>query len=231
MIPAGRYSIGREGAEAAVLEIREGEYHEGYAGTTDLPFTDPEPSETITFFEPDGTERTLTWEPGERDVGIPGHWEPDDEWLGLKHEIRELEEENLSLRGAVTMLQGMSDRQSGTLGGECDVLEPAALCAIAEIAQELLRARVWHKIPMRSYHEGYGILLEKVQKLWDAVRFDDPPMQVREEAIQVGAMAVRFLTDLCLGARNNCQADDGAVSRPRSWWQKCRRRFYGWLRR
>ncbi len=51
-----------------------------------------------------------------------------------------------------------------------------------------------------SAHEGYSILLEEVDELWDEikkspVKRDQPAMT--KEAIQVAAMALRFLTDLC----------------------------------
>ena len=58
--------------------------------------------------------------------------------------------------------------------------------------------------PMRSQHEGYAILLEEVDELWEAVRLKqsnpDRPTRIRKEAIQVAAMAMRFLKD--------CTTDD-----------------------
>lgn len=47
--------------------------------------------------------------------------------------------------------------------------------------------------------EGFAVLLEEVDELWEEVRGHDSPERterMRHEAIQVGAMAVRFLTDL-----------------------------------
>lgn len=52
--------------------------------------------------------------------------------------------------------------------------------------------------PMRSAHEGYAILWEEVDELWDEVKnnkHDDGAKQ-RKEAIQVAAMAIRFVLDI-----------------------------------
>jgi NTP pyrophosphatase (non-canonical NTP hydrolase) len=46
-----------------------------------------------------------------------------------------------------------------------------------------------------SSHEGYAVLLEEVDELWEAVKTNDKDQQ-REEAIQVAAMALRFLWDV-----------------------------------
>jgi len=51
-----------------------------------------------------------------------------------------------------------------------------------------------------SAHEGFAILKEEVDELWDAVRLkqSDPARNVlmRKEAIQVAAMAIRFIHDV-----------------------------------
>lgn len=51
-----------------------------------------------------------------------------------------------------------------------------------------------------SQHEGYAILLEEVDELWDAVKLNhrrhpDRAERIRREAVQVAAMALRFLVD------------------------------------
>lgn len=53
--------------------------------------------------------------------------------------------------------------------------------------------------PMRSEHEGYAILLEEVEELWDEIKKSPrkrDPVALRKEAIQVAAMALRFVEDL-----------------------------------
>ena len=53
--------------------------------------------------------------------------------------------------------------------------------------------------PFHSAHEGYAILLEEVDELWDEVKGNKKPgayERMEKEAIQVGAMALRFLVML-----------------------------------
>ena len=51
-----------------------------------------------------------------------------------------------------------------------------------------------------SAHEGYAVLLEELDELkaevWKSPKNRDP-QAMQEEAIQVGAMALRFLVDVC----------------------------------
>ena len=56
---------------------------------------------------------------------------------------------------------------------------------------------------MRSPHEGYAILLEEVDELWELVRvkqLQHDYVAMRREAIQIAAMAMRFVHDLCGGS-------------------------------
>lgn len=66
--------------------------------------------------------------------------------------------------------------------------------ALAEVRAELLRA-IAKFPPFNSAHEGYAVLAEEVDELWDDVKRDFAQGQ-RAEAVQVAAMAVRFVTDL-----------------------------------
>ena len=70
--------------------------------------------------------------------------------------------------------------------------------AICLIVQEHERAISLFP-PFRSEHEGYAIILEKLDELWDEVKKKKPRDKhlMRKEAIQVAAMATRFLIDLC----------------------------------
>ncbi len=47
-----------------------------------------------------------------------------------------------------------------------------------------------------SGHEGYAVIKEELEELWDAVKSDQADNIIEREAIQVGAMAVRYLVDL-----------------------------------
>lgn len=66
--------------------------------------------------------------------------------------------------------------------------------AIEEIAVEVLWAMAKHG-PLHSPHEGYGVLMEEVDELLEAIRRNDP-VRVREEAIQVAAMGAWIVVDL-----------------------------------
>jgi len=70
---------------------------------------------------------------------------------------------------------------------------------LKEIAAELQRAEKKFG-SFHNGHEGYAVLLEEVDELWEAVRMqecENRNKRMREEAIQVAAMALRFVRDVC----------------------------------
>jgi hypothetical protein len=48
-----------------------------------------------------------------------------------------------------------------------------------------------------STHEGYAVIKEELDELWDGIRFNADPKSLELEAKQVAAMAIRFLVDMC----------------------------------
>lgn len=67
------------------------------------------------------------------------------------------------------------------------------------ILKEAVRAKRLYSGDFHSAHEGFAVLKEEVDELWDEVRcrvIDRDAL--RKECIQVGAMASRFLVDLDL---------------------------------
>ena len=51
-----------------------------------------------------------------------------------------------------------------------------------------------------SRHEGYAVIKEELDELWDEVKKKPNVVNkdlMRKEAIQVSAMAIRFITDIC----------------------------------
>jgi len=50
--------------------------------------------------------------------------------------------------------------------------------------------------PFKSNHEGYAILKEEVDELWDGIKKNDNKLALKEEALQIAAMAIRFCVDL-----------------------------------
>jgi len=71
---------------------------------------------------------------------------------------------------------------------------------LIEVTEEFRRAtrKYGH---FHSGHEGYGVIAEELDELWDDVKESKAsigyPEQTRREAIQVAAMAMRFALDLC----------------------------------
>ena len=66
------------------------------------------------------------------------------------------------------------------------------------VSAELRRARNGHT-PINSLHEGFAVLYEEVDELWDEVRKkpdDRNRGQVLAELIQIAAMARRVAEDL-----------------------------------
>jgi len=49
-----------------------------------------------------------------------------------------------------------------------------------------------------SPHEGYAIMLEEMDELFEEIKKKQPDKtRMREEAIQVGAMAIKFILSNC----------------------------------
>jgi hypothetical protein len=76
------------------------------------------------------------------------------------------------------------------------------------IADELRKAMKKHSRPMASAHEGYAVILEELDELWDEVKKQYPNKgRQLEEAIQVAAMAARFMIDVCCKETNGNKTD------------------------
>jgi hypothetical protein len=89
-------------------------------------------------------------------------------------------------------LEGFSRREPV---GQSD-LEQRLDTILARIRAEVLRAGRKHP-PMHSAHEGYAVLQEEVDELWDHVKADTGySPEAMTEAGQVAAMGVRYILDL-----------------------------------
>lgn len=82
---------------------------------------------------------------------------------------------------------------------------------LVDIQTSYEKARKKHN-PMRGPHEGYAVLLEEVDELWDEVKrwqprpgpgpldtqiYRENAMNMRKEALHVAAMALAFLLEVC----------------------------------
>lgn len=65
------------------------------------------------------------------------------------------------------------------------------------VISELGRARLKFPAGFHSGHEGYAVIQEELDELWDAVKHDQA-LAAAHEAVQVAAMALRFIDD-CVG--------------------------------
>ena len=75
-----------------------------------------------------------------------------------------------------------------------DRVEAAATEVIAELHRAMAKFG-----PFKNGHEGYAVILEEVDELWDEIKNNKRPDHVerqRKEAIQIAAMALRFVVDL-----------------------------------
>lgn len=74
---------------------------------------------------------------------------------------------------------------------------------VQEVAGEVARASaLW--APMNSAHEGYGVLMEEFRELEEHVFMNQNRRDLaamRKEAVQLAAMAVKFIRDVCDGGR------------------------------
>ena len=60
--------------------------------------------------------------------------------------------------------------------------------------------------PFHTPHEGYAVILEELDELWELCRVNrGRTLQAREEAIQIAAMAIRYVADLILPASENVE--------------------------
>ena len=71
--------------------------------------------------------------------------------------------------------------------------EPLPDC-LRPVWDEVRRAEAKYP-PFNSTHEGYAVIAEELDELWDAVKGNDHNQAIRE-AVHVAAMAVRFLRDI-----------------------------------
>jgi hypothetical protein len=70
---------------------------------------------------------------------------------------------------------------------------------IQEVIDEIEKASA-NFAPFNSAHEGYAVIKEEFDELWQHVMCNQKRRDIqamRKEAIQVAAMAIRFVMDVC----------------------------------
>lgn len=80
---------------------------------------------------------------------------------------------------------------------------PSLTKVLAQVGHEVRQAQaIWP--PLNSAHEGYAVLMEEVDELWTEIKVNQKRrdlVKMRAEAVQVAAMAVRFIRNVCDGGR------------------------------
>lgn len=74
------------------------------------------------------------------------------------------------------------------------LMPPGSYSELLAIAEEYVRARKKFS-PMRGPHEGYAVILEELDEMWDAIKENNIP-HARKECLQVAAMALAFLLEV-----------------------------------
>jgi hypothetical protein len=80
----------------------------------------------------------------------------------------------------------------------------------ALIITELASIPEKYRRPFNSTHEGFAVLKEEVDELWDEVKKNGSKERLRAEAVQVAAMAVRFIQELTSKTTDEQQKE---------WWE------------
>ncbi len=100
---------------------------------------------------------------------------------------------------AVPVIDGV--RQTGNELPKPDNMVPrtseAIERALQSVRDEYIRSRKKHPGKFHSQHEGYAILLEEVNELWEEVKHPVGQDGAKDEAIQVAAMALAFILEVC----------------------------------
>lgn len=86
--------------------------------------------------------------------------------------------------------------------------------AVEAVYNEVQRAKTMFKDDFANQHEGYAVILEELDELWEEVKKNqknyDIPAQ-RKEAIQCAAMCIRFVAELTNSDKNVQESDTTEV--------------------
>jgi len=84
--------------------------------------------------------------------------------------------------------------------------------AIEEVYREVMRAKSMFPTDFHNQHEGYAVILEELDELWQEVKKNQRDYDLyeqRKEAIQCAAMCIRFIAELTHGAEKPHSASEG----------------------
>ena len=76
------------------------------------------------------------------------------------------------------------------------MIDMTVISSISEkLSKEFFDSINKHDAIFNSAHEGYAVIKEELEELWDGIKKDDWD-NIEEEAVQVGAMAMKLLYSL-----------------------------------
>jgi NTP pyrophosphatase (non-canonical NTP hydrolase) len=84
--------------------------------------------------------------------------------------------------------------------GRIKPLDTESWIALNKINEEFIKAEKKHP-PFTSAHEGYGVLMEEVEELFEEIRKREENRDyeaMAEEAAHVAAVAMRLIVHVCL---------------------------------
>jgi NTP pyrophosphatase (non-canonical NTP hydrolase) len=66
------------------------------------------------------------------------------------------------------------------------------------VLREIRRAKLKHPGDFRTPHEGYAVMLEEVDELWDEIKKQGggKDLAAHKEAMQTAAMAIRYMVEI-----------------------------------
>lgn len=71
----------------------------------------------------------------------------------------------------------------------------------ADIENELIEA--CNKFQAyNSGHEGYAVIKEELDELWDEIKNEHDKVRMYNESKQVASTAIRFMLDICINSEN-----------------------------
>ena len=79
--------------------------------------------------------------------------------------------------------------------------EKLLISVLEKITAEVFRAKSIHPNNFYNTHEGYAVIKEEIDELWDEIKINPKKenyslFKIRSEAIQSAAMLVRFIVEL-----------------------------------
>lgn len=86
------------------------------------------------------------------------------------------------------------------MDGSISVMPAKLYSRVLREVSEELDAALRKRKKLNSAHEGYAVILEELDELWDEIKVRQSkrrPKKMKREAIQVAAIAMRFVLEVC----------------------------------